>query len=325
MTKPLLHRHIHPLFLIHQLSGSSKVFYTIPILIMCFIGFIENVFAFQTFLYSFIYGKICRRHLIYLLILSMNGILSSILLSLAIFCSTLKEFVIHINLFDIFCFLSVIMNTFSIWISCALSIDIALFNVYIGKMVGLSSYYAVITSILLLLSVVGSYISWIINEPFSINIVSTICSLFHLLVPCLIHTISTIISLKFSIRRRMNLLKNKTTYFQQLLSHQEHLRCLILIIICTIPYSLIVIIIYSSTLKWLDEEILSSNVQILLITFIFLHQMLTFHVYISSRKSYMREYRNITPLGKLMNKLYSKDKQNKKGEHLPKEGHINKY
>jgi hypothetical protein len=134
---------IHPLFSI----GSLKVFYTIPIFIICLIGLIENIFAFQTFLFSCINAKICRRHLIYLLILSFNGLSVSILLPIGICCSILNKFIQHINLCDIFILLSIIMNTFRCWISSALFVDIALFNIYVGTMRQLTSFCSIVISI----------------------------------------------------------------------------------------------------------------------------------------------------------------------------------
>ena len=281
---------------------------------MCLIGLIENIFAFQTCLYLYIDGKICRRHLTYLLILSANGLLISFFLPIGIICSFLKEFLAHISFSDVFILLSIMVNTFSVWISSALSIDIALFNVYVGKMRSLSASYALVTSILLMLFVIGSYLLWIIDGPLSVNIVSTVCSIFHLLVPCLAHTMATIITLTSSIRRRMRLYKDKTTFFDQLLSHEEYLRSSGSIMVGTIPYFFLLILICYDSLRLSEKEIISSEVQILLITSLLPPQMLTFHIYITPRQSYMREYHKRSLLGRLIAKI--RVKKNKK--HLPK-------
>lgn len=162
-----------------------------------------------------------------------------------------------------------------------------------------------------MLFISGSYYaSCILNESFSVNI---ICSLFHLLILCLTHTISSIIGLKYSIQGRMNLFKDKTTYFKQLLAHQEYLRCLILTFICMITHLFIIILIYYDLSRY--------SIEILLTIFILLPQILIFTIYISPRKMYMREYRNRSPLGKFFGKIHLHEKVN----HVLKEVSHEKY
>jgi hypothetical protein len=65
--------------------------------------------------------------------------------------------------------------------------------------------------------------------------------------------------------------------------------------------------------------------KIFLIPFVLLSQMLTFHLYISPGKIYMREYRYVSPLGKLFGKIDFQKKDNEKIEHIPMEIPQKKY